>query len=252
MNQSIVDRFLELEQKLISDFPAVKRDAEILAEKIIDIRTANADVIWACAWNKPLFANTKVNIADKMIERLAPYMKSAWKFWGEENGTFYIAKTGKGIVTEAFEIITPLAQEVREKTKIATYRLFAIQGAARALRGRAQRSAAPFADLVDAEPGLLIQTVRNEMGPGWGFVTVLHFLTSFGLACKPDVHLTHTVSKLGISVGIRNEKSLTLAEAVMINRDVRCLVEKIYGSFRRDRLRYVDKILMEISRQKEI
>jgi hypothetical protein len=252
MNQSIVDRYRVLEQKLSDRFPEVRKEAEVLAAGITDPRTATADVIWELTWNKPLYANTKVEIGKSWVEKLKPHMRGAWHHWGGEGDSFCITKVGKGIRTEAFKAVSPLAQQIRDETGIAMYRLFAIQGAAEALRARAARSRTPYADLVNVDIGVMVPAVKREMGPGWGLITVLHFLTDLGLACKPDLNLVRTVRHLGLEVKLRPDKVPNLTESIQINRKVRSLVEELDGSFSLARLRYTDKILMEISRQKLI
>ncbi|HEV2274574.1 MAG TPA: hypothetical protein VGR96_10435 [Acidobacteriaceae bacterium] len=256
-----VVRFLELEGKLASEFPAAIEEAEDLAANLTDPRTANADAVWARAWNKPLYAHTKVKIADRMVEKLRPCVDGAWLRWGIKGGDqFYISKIGKGVDETAFET-TPLAQSVRQKTGIAWYRLFAIQGAAGALRARDLRSKTPYADLVGVDPGVTVPLVRSEMGPFWGYITVLHFFTDLGLGCKPDVHLTKTVHCLGMITDLKTKEPPSLTDAITINRHVRCLVEKLEGCVlpermrhfdKVQRMRYVDKVLMEISKNKLI
>jgi hypothetical protein len=110
----------------------------------------------------------------------------------------------------------------------------------------AANSNAPYADLGNKDPAELVSTVQREMGPGWGHTTVLHFLTDLGLACKPDLHLVRTVRHLGMSPDLTDREVPSLSDATMINRRVRSLVEKLYGSFNPARLRYVDKTLMNI------
>lgn len=163
-------------------------------------------MIWEYAWNKPLYANTKVEIGKSWVEKLKPHMRGAWHHWGGEGDSVCITKVGKGIRTEAFKAVSPLAQQIRDETGIAMYRLFAIQGAAEALRARAARSRTPYADLVNVDPGVMVPAVQREMGPGWGLITALHFLTDLGLACKPDLNLVRTVRHLGLEVKLRPHK----------------------------------------------
>jgi hypothetical protein len=248
MDQSVVERFRVLEQKLAKQYPQAVKEAEALGAGITDPRTANADVIWEHTWHKPLYANTKVAIGDNMIRKLMPYARNAWHDWGAERGSFCITKVGTGIRTDAFKAITPLAQQIRSDTGIAMYRLFAIQGAAGALRLRAARSGTPYSDLVNVDPGVMVPAVQREMGPGWGPITVLHFLTDLGLACKPDLNLVRTVRHLGLARDLKERKVPDLADSIEINRQVHSLAENLDGSFNPSRLRYVDKILMEISR----
>jgi hypothetical protein len=90
------------------------------------------------------------------------------------------------------------------------------------------------------------------MGAAWGHITVLHFLTDLGLACKPDLHLVRTVRHLELEGGLRPDKNPSLRESIQINRAVRSLVEEVDGSFSPARLRYTDKMLMEISKRRLI
>lgn len=247
-DRGVVEKFTALEKELGERHPDARREALDLADRIADPRTANADAIWAHTWNKPLFANTKVSIAIAAVSRLEPYMSGAWRDWGGEVENFRISKISKGSGTEAFECSTQQAREIRLKTGIAMHRLFAIQGAAVALRNRASRQRAPYADLVDADLRDVVPKVRDEMGPGWGHITVLHFLTDLGLACKPDLHLVRTIHHLGMAMNLRNSGVPNIADALTINHRVRSLIEAIDGSFSPARLRYVDKTLMDISK----
>jgi hypothetical protein len=188
-----------------------------------------------------------VAIGKAMTEKLGPYMAQAWQHWGADEAEFKIRKIAMGSSSAAFEAVTYLAKKIRQDTNIAMHRLFAIQGAAGALRNRNKKSAAPYADLVDYDPGDLVPMVQREMGSGWGHITVLHFLTDLGLACKPDLHLVRTVRHLGMALDLRDRKVPSLADSMMINRRVRSLVESLDGSFDPARLRYVDKTLMDIS-----
>lgn len=247
MDAAIITRFKELEQLLSERFPEAHIEANALANGIADPCKADADTVWMKIWDKPLFANTKVRIGLSMIQRLDPVMRDAWQYWGTGGGSCTISKVGKGSGTSAFVAVTPEAQRIRQTTGIAMHRLFAIQGAAKALRDRTKHSVAPYADLVDLDPNEAVQTVRREMGTGWGHITVLHFLTDLGLACKPDLHLVRTVRHLGMSVDLVDKKVPSLTDAVTINRRVRSLVEALDGTFTPSRLRYIDKTLMDIS-----
>ena len=91
-----------------------------------------------------------------------------------------------------------------------------------------------------------MSTVQREMGPGWGHITVLHFLTDLGLACKPDLHLVRTVRHLGIVPGPHGPRG-----AKPIRRDndkPSCSISgrEALRFFNPARLRYVDKTLMNI------
>ena len=245
-DQELVGRFKALEKVLGARHPKAREEAEALGENIADPRNADADAIWAHVWNKPLYAHTKVALADAAIVRLAPYMADAWREWGDERGDFRIARIGAGR-NATFQCTTPLAQTVRQETRIALHRLFAIQGAAQALRMRETKSVTPYADLMEIDVGEIVPILQQEMGLGWGPITVLHFLTDLGIACKPDLHLVRTVRSLGMTLDLRDRKMPNLADAIMINRRVRCLLEALDGAFNPARFRYLDKTLMDIS-----
>ncbi len=245
---NVVDQFTKSEKELAKNFPNTYEEAKELARRIADPQTASADEIWPRIWNKPLYANTRVPIGAKWAQQLALHMNGAWHHWGTDASTFLIEKTGKGIALASFEL-NKAAAEIQQKTRIPIHRLYAIQGAAQALRIRAAKSETPYADLTHADLEITVQTLREEMGSGWGPITVLHFLTDLGLACKPDLHLVKTVQYLWPALNLRQGQAPNLPEAVAINRKVRWLVEQLDGSFSPVRLRYIDKVLMEISKR---
>lgn len=246
MDQRIIAKFRRLERRLGQTHPAARAMAEQLSRDIVDPRIADADAIWRHAWNKPLYANTKVAIADRYVERIEEWMEGGWRTWGDPHAVLF-EKVGKGSSTAAFRAVTANARHIRERTGIALHRLYAIQGAATAIRDRATRLMAPYADLVGRDARVVVMTVQAEMGPGWGHITVLHFLTELGLAIKPDLHLVRTVRHLGMAVDIKDAKVPTLRDAIAINQRVRDLVAALDGDVAPSRLRYVDKTLMDIS-----
>jgi hypothetical protein len=245
MSERCAHQFLEIEGQLERRFPEVYTEALQLAETVVDPQTAGPDEIWPVLWRKPLYANTKVEIAQRWIDRLSPYMPDAWRHWGEEE-SLHIRRIANGTGTNAFELVSPLAQKVQSETRIAPHRLYAIQGGAIALRNRASRADLPYADIVSLDLGELVEKVRGELGFGWGPVTTLHFLTDLGLAIKPDLHLTKTCNYFASESGKRMQNP---TDPIEINRWVRSLVEELDGSCTPQRLRYVDKVLMEISKR---
>lgn len=248
MDERIAIRFKALEAKLAALYPNAICEAEALAAQVVDPSVADADAVWQRVWDKPLFANTKVAIGVASAAKLDPYMRGAWRTWGLQGGEFMIEKIGKGSSVESFRLIGPLAVEVRQNTGIALHRLYAIQGAAAAMRARAAANTTPYGDLVQAEVGKSVRAVQAEMGPGWGHITVLHFLTDLGVACKPDLHLVRAVRHLGMSLDLCNGQVPSFADAITINQRVRSLADAVYGPARPTQLRYLDKVLMELSR----
>ena len=40
--------------------------------------------------------------------------------------------------------------------------------------------------------------LKQELGSGWGHVTVLHLMTDLGIAVKPDLHLVRATRAIGL------------------------------------------------------
>lgn len=249
MDQSKVGQFRDLEARLHKEHPDAQVEAEKLASSVASPKDAGAEELWHRTWDKPLFANTKVPIAEKAYRRLLPYMDGAWAHWGEPNSV-QIEHVGKGVAVAAFTHASPLAQEIREQTGVAPHRLYAIQGAAKALRVRSKSSDTPYRDLADQDIAQVLPIMKDELGFGWGHITILHLLTDLGLACKPDLHLVRTIRHLGIALNVSDRRVASLADALVINRAVKELTEDVFGEITPNRLRYMDKTLMDFSHRK--
>ena len=77
---------------------------------------------------------------------------------------------------------------------------------------------------------------------GLGEITVLHALTDMGLAVKPDLHLTNTMRHFGLNPRDPLEINAHVGDLLCaLRRSGRANIPK--------KIRYVDKVLMEISRQ---
>ena len=70
-------RFLELERLLQEAAPDQISEARSLAEAVVDPARADADQCWAIIWNKPLFANMRVETATRQFRSLQPLMENA-------------------------------------------------------------------------------------------------------------------------------------------------------------------------------
>lgn len=241
-------RFLALHDTLRTHHPDAIEEANRLAAATIDPRFANAESIWGLLWNKPLYANARVSVAQRWVEDIRAEMDGAWKFIGADPLVFRILHKTPGVKRECFEVQGELAHDFVTRHRIALHRLHRIQGAATALRARASRCQAPFEELVGKPLRDSIAHLQGEFGPGWGVVTVLHALTDMGLAVKPDLHLVATVRALGLSTGISARKVPDIRDAILINEDVRTLIRATGRAETPPELRYTDKVLMEMSR----
>lgn len=248
MTEAAHMRFLALHDILSSRHPNAIEEAKMLAASTIDPRFASADAVWDVLWNKPLYANARVPVANRWVEEIRADMKGAWEIMGADPAVFRILHKAPGVKRECFEVQGDLAIDLVARHRIALHRLHRIQGAAIALRARASRSQCPFEDLVGQPLRASIAALQGEFGAGWGVVTVLHALTDMGLAVKPDLHLVATMRKLGLSTGLSGRKVPDIRDAILINEDVRALLRATGQAETPSDLRYADKVLMELSR----
>lgn len=236
------------EAELEHRFPQAYAEAQALEHSVLDLRSATASEIWPRLWDKPLYANAKIAFADAWHRQLAPFMVDAWKTWGQPEGALLIEKIGHGIQRSSFRLTGPDSERIKNSTRVARHRLYRIQGAAKTLRQRSVASATPFAACYDQSHGERISCLRNEFGEGWGPITVMHFLTDFGLSIKPDLHLVKTCAALGLVEEEAAQKVLDLRTALALNEDIVKMTELKFDVFSPSKLRYLDKLLMEISR----
>lgn len=239
--------FLALHDRLREQHPDAISEAEMLAANTVDPRTAGPDAVWRVLWDKPLFANARVEVAKRWVAEIEPEMAGAWKVLGADPAVFNIRQVRPGVKRDCFEVDGVFARELVARHRVALHRLYRIQGAAVALRGRAVRNDHPFADIVGRALSETIPGLQSEFGPGWGVITVLHALTDMGLAVKPDLHLVNTMRKLKLSHGLADRKVPDFRDALQINKDVRQLLAAIGRSDDPSDLRYIDKVLMDLS-----
>lgn len=228
----------------------ILQEAERLAEAVVDPFNASADESWELIWNKPLFANTKVAYGERALDKLSPFMDGAWRDWGHQAGPFVIYHNGGSNKRSNFNVAGSNASEI-DSLKIARHRLLAIQGGANFLRRLVEinpdHPMRPFAEL---DRGKMIERIQSDAGRGWGHVTALHLLTDFGLAVKPDLHVVRAVKAIGLLTDLAERSVPSLKDALRINDAVDELGKQIYGaSYGPRNRRYLDKVLMELSRQ---
>lgn len=241
--QNLAEQFRKYEATLSERFPAAIADAKTLSGKIVNPETADPDAVWLALWDKPLYANARVPSADTWKARIAPHMEGAWKNWGDPE-IFSVIKTGPGTLVSSYKATGPEAEAILQ-TAIALFRLHRIQGAATALRSRTTVSETPMRDVAVMPLDRAVNLLRAEFGTGWGPITVFHFLTDLGLAIKPDLHLTKTMRHLTGQQGAG--KVASFEEAMEFNRLVQDLPRQLGLEPSRETVRYIDKVLMEIS-----
>ena len=250
MHPMSCDQFNELHARLAARFPEDIGKAQSLAASTVDPRTATAEAIWGVLWDKPLYANARVAVAERWVASIAPEMPGAWQTWGADAAVFCIHQDEPGVVKRAnFKVLGGQAVDFVARHSMALHRLHRIQGAAIALRKRAAASPLPFADLVGRPLAEVVSTLQHEFGPGWGPITVLHALTDMGLAAKPDIHVVRTMRFLQLCPGLSDRKVPSFREAIQINQEVRNLLKALGRPDTAAELRYLDKVLMDISRR---
>ncbi len=198
MNYEAVAReFLQLRDQLDSKFPDAKLEADSLSKNVQDVATATAEQIWARLWDKPIYAFRSIDVAKRWVNAISDDMLDAWKRMGDHDGYFaisFVGGIGKGgwIKSDSYKIAGEGAMLLREY-RIPAKVIFAIIGAGRALNRRAISADCPFHDLSGNSVSENISILKQEFGTGWGHISVCHFLTDLGLACKPDIHLARTM-----------------------------------------------------------
>lgn len=222
-------------------------EAERLRDTVLNPATASVEEVWRALWDKPLYAYTRVEVAERGIAALEPWMPGAWEHIGRDPAVLLISherRSGKDIYNGEGRLLA----HARANPLIGLHRLYRIQSGAAVLRDWVRRHGdTPARHLSGMALRILVPQLKSELGRGWGHITVLHLLTDLGLAVKPDLHLARAVRELGLcdpKVG----RVPSLSQAIRINEAVAALA----GAFGESpqALRYTDKVLMEASRQR--
>jgi hypothetical protein len=237
------ERFLALRSALSGR--AVAGIEQVLETRPVDPRTATVEEAWRVIWDKPLFAHVLVEVGEAWVAQVEPFMPAAWETWGRDGGAVAIRRIGTGKASSDFTVSGSGWEPLRLASRTAVHRLYAIQNAGQALRRRAGRSPLPVRDFWNTPLDRLVPALSKEFGWGWGAVTVLHMLTDFGVACKPDIHVMRTLRALGLSRHVGEKVSPH--EAIEINVAIRTLCLAL-GELTPRSLRRLDLELMALSR----
>ena len=253
-----VAKFRSLEDQLASICADAVHEARQLAADVVDPRTADPNRCWNATWRIPLYANARADAASRLVDRLHCKLNDNWQPLSSDRAPA-IRRERSGNTNAAFTL-GQLGEELCSVGGLARYRLFAIQAAARALEPWFRDNPTPFAHLLDWPVGQRVETLHqilnhtsiDELGGGptyWGHVTVAHLLTDLGLGCKPDRQLNRAVRYLCLVDARTAKPPITLQKTVAVNAAVGELAQAVYGDREAATLRYVDKLLMEFSRQ---
>lgn len=232
---------------LVRRLPAAAlRDIDaVLKDWPIDPRTADVDAAWKAIWPKPLYAYARVPAADGWISELNPFMAGAWRTWGTNPASVIINKSETGRAADDFTLTGDRVPELRKASQVSSARLLAIQNAGLALRARSLRSETPVKDFWTRPLEELVPALKAELGWGWGGTTIIHMLTDFGVAVKPDRHVMRSLRALGIWNSPADQVSLS--QGIAVNRAIRLLALAL-GELTPKNLRRIDIHLMLLSK----
>jgi hypothetical protein len=245
----LFEQIAEKDRRTING-PKIIGEAENLASTVIDAAEATAEDCWTRMWDKPLYANVHTAVAKGWRKKSCTLLSAtdAWRGMQKAAGDYQIKKSlGVKRSPENFKAIGGKSQALVD-LGVPIERLYSIVCAAEALVKWTNKSSSPLRGVeVDVET---VNRLSTDLDYNWGSVTTLHFLTDMGLACKPDMHLNATCRYLGFE--ITDVDNPSLIEAVEIVNFVKSLVHKMYGEVTSQKLRFVDKCLMEASKRQVI
>ena len=254
ISQESLEKFQTLLATLSARFPEAIANAEELADSVVELTQVDRPTMWRLIWTKVLYANMRVNRAKQFIEMLQPYLlttPSILEHWEQAFCVKYRKLDRHWTSSQNYEYVGMSVSEARRRTGVAGRRLNAIYGAGCAfIRWNSQ-------ELYRLERLSLeeqMSEIQSQFGLGWGTITVAHLLTDLGLAIKPDLHLVNTVCRLGIYDWRRvRPNQVPSARHILgiisaVNELNRVLHKEENLAAQRRKLRWLDKILMEISR----
>ena len=251
----MIDLFKSLENKLKQKNISLINEAVILNKGVKTLSKSNPLDCWKQLWNKPLYSYAVAgpSHSDKWVNQFIQIgINDEFQNFIDVNKFKVIKQNNEFVMTG--EIGEKIIREKKKRNITASkQRIFAIYSAANMFKKRLQLNENfPFFDITDDINQLETNVIKllsefkiNNKGTGWGPITVCHFLTDFGAAIKPDIHVCRTLRKMNL---FSTKKDLpNHDEVIKINKIVYNLNEKLGHSYD---IRYVEKLLMEFSRQK--
>ena len=242
-------KFRDLETQLKVLNPGAIDGANDLAANLIDPHQATKQEIWERLWDKPFFSARYVSAAERDAKKLKLTFDRNLRKMAFGDPDFGIRRKnnigrGKALVASSFNGLGRVAKKICNEDSIARHRYYAAVSSGRWLNENFDVVSETFNLSLEK----CVKKLSKELGPGWGHITVMHFLTDLGICCKPDIHLIAAAEEIGIFSDQRNPQK-SLPAAIAIDRSVRDLVQTMHGEVTPQQLRYADKVLMEISRK---
>lgn len=238
--------------------------------------------VWRSFWDKPLFSNTKVEIAHRNRKELL----ESYSELEAKSGICYLADPKNQILVNVGNWRSSSTYDLPAGhpwgslgLNVPLWRLKAIENIARVLisgglvREQVEKVFSIIPEVsIDSDEEFchleelcfeVIKSLRDAMGRGIGHITVAHALTDLGVFVKPDIWLCRTLEKLGFP-GLRTLRAQpTLRETAKIGATMiafsRCralsdLFRETYPELQfsdresRWKLRFLDLFLMRMRR----
>lgn len=261
----------ELKSKCPEQWAVVVELCRNLPEKI------DIDVVWRFGRDKPCYSNIRVGIG----ERLARDIGRSEDFgnWGKiasDDWAIGMIEPGRRWKRNAnFKIEGRAAQDFvssLDQGGLRSYlwKLYCIRELALALKQNRLNACIQTLEKFDkACGGIPLDEVKawttqfgRLAGFGWGHTTAYHMLTDLAVSVKPDMHLTKSVIFMGLlepdysshmpedelSIAIKNPHVQHLAAKSAMELS-KWITPEANPANPRSRMREVDKVLMEWSRQ---
>jgi|TARA_B100001964_G_scaffold206514_1_gene237655 hypothetical protein len=254
-----VELFKSLEKKLMSTNIEMINEAWNLSNETLQLSKSNPKDCWMKLWDKPLYQGVKVAYANKWKKELVDIgMNNIFSNFVDIN------QFSVDYSDDKFVLKGDLGKLINNEVKAPKRKIYAIYTGAHMLNKRMKiNTKFPFYDIPEDHQKLefiitqMLEELKkiNNAPSWWGAITICHFLTDFGLAIKPDFHVCKTLKHFSLNVDedlvidsfIRGKTNLNLKEIILINQTVFKLKNLLGQEYP---LRYVDKVLMEFSRQK--
>ncbi len=242
------DQYQEIRTELFKLNDDKKDECIDLIEKSTFNPEISPNQMWSRIWDKPLYANTKVEQAKKNIELLksTPFeidfrkiSSDAWKIKWNRNPTF------KWNQNDAYELLGDEIKSFFDKThpeflsfnsskrKIAQWRIYRIVTAGSRLLKLASTTNTPMKKIIEDAGGIelsyeKLHDIFNDLF-GLGTITTDHALTDLGLSIKPDIWLTRAAANWGWFESILPKGSSKEAVMKFFNsrKNVYTLIEKV-------------------------
>lgn len=252
-------RFAVLQERLADRPDKPMEEVWKLTHGVVDARTAAPDDAWEMIWPKPLFANRRISVGETWTEAVHAATWANWRCCGLDgrSARFTPDVTPPRRANDAWSVHDdPECQVVNLGPPL--HRLWQIQNAAAAFRAWCDASPeTPVAFFAEQSLATLVVALKTAFGPFWGHTTVLHVLTDFGLAVKPDVHVVRSARHIGAAFLPAKKNHVDSLTAVALTEVLKAAVGPCGAlaphlpaalTTPAARMRYVDGVLLHADR----